>query len=138
MEMSKSHYTGIILGVVLLALAFVLSGTKVFFLFVGLGFLVALAPFVFSIMHENKVSSEKEEVRQEILANIEKSLNIRSTYYFRVVQKTFLPNIIRAIEEMGHEIGYHYEDLTLARGNKKKAVRLFEKNLNILREISLN
>lgn len=74
MEMSKSHYTGIGLAVVLLALAFVLSGTKVFFLFVGLGFIVALAPFVFSIMHENKVSAEKEEMFLEFSRNLVESV----------------------------------------------------------------
>jgi len=74
MEIGKSHWIGIGLAVVLLALAFVLSGTKVFFLFVGLGFLTALAPFVFSIMHENKVSSEKEEMFLEFSRNLVESV----------------------------------------------------------------
>ena len=70
MEIGKSHWTGIGLGVFLLIMAFVLSGTKVFFLFVGLSFLVALAPFVFSIMHENKVALEKEEMFLEFSRNL--------------------------------------------------------------------
>jgi len=74
MEIGKSHWIGIGLAVVLLTLAFVLSGTKVFFLFVGLSFLVALAPFVFSIMHENKVASEKEEMFLEFSRNLVESV----------------------------------------------------------------
>jgi len=74
MEMSKSHWIGIILAVFLLIIALVLSGTKVFFLFVGLSFLVALAPFVFSIMHENKVALEKEEMFLEFSRNLVESV----------------------------------------------------------------
>ncbi len=74
MELSKSHGIGIGIAVVLLSLAFILSGTKLFFLFVGLGFLVALAPFVFSIMHENKVASEKEEMFLEFSRNLVESV----------------------------------------------------------------
>ena len=42
---------------------------------------------------------------------------------------------IQEIKELGHEIGYHYEDLTLARGNKEKAINLFETNLKLLRRL---
>ncbi len=74
MEMSKSHWTGIGFGVVFLIIALVLSETKVFFLFVGLGFIVALAPFVFSIMHENRIASEKEEMFLEFSRNLVESV----------------------------------------------------------------
>jgi len=74
MEIGKSHWIGIGLAVVLLTLAFVLSGTKLFFLFIGLGFLVGLAPFVFSIMHENKVATEKEEMFLEFSRNLVESV----------------------------------------------------------------
>ena len=74
MEMSKSHWTGIGFGVVFLIIALVLSETKVFFLFVGLGFIVALAPFVFSIMRENRIASEKEEMFLEFSRNLVESV----------------------------------------------------------------
>jgi len=47
-------------------------------------------------------------------AKIEQSLGIRSTYFFRIIPETFKPEIIQQIADLGHEIGYHYEDLTLA------------------------
>jgi len=74
MEIGKPHWIGIGLAAVLLALAFVLYGTKFFFLLFGLGVLVALAPFVFSIMHENRVASEKEEMFLEFSRNLVESV----------------------------------------------------------------
>jgi hypothetical protein len=67
-------------------------------------------------------------------ASIEKEMGVRSTYYFRVVEESNHPEIIKKIAALGHEIGYHYEDLSLANGNFKKAIKLFEKNLAYFRE----
>lgn len=66
-------------------------------------------------------------------AKIEHALGIRSTYYFRIVEESNHPDVIKAIAALGHEIGYHYEDLSLANGNFKKAIKLFEKNLAYFR-----
>ena len=74
MNIGKSHWIGIGLAAILLVLAFALYGTKIFFLLVGSGFLVALAPFVFSIMHENKVAYEKEEMFLEFSRNLVESV----------------------------------------------------------------
>lgn len=69
------------------------------------------------------------------MAKLEKSLNIRTTYYFR--KRGFSnPNIIKEIAELGHEIGYHYESLDEAKGDYKLAYNLFEDNLKFLRTIS--
>lgn len=70
------------------------------------------------------------------IAKIESSLNIKATYYFRTVKHVFKPEIITEISAMGHEIGYHYEDFTLARGDFTKAIQLFERNLHRLRKIT--
>lgn len=66
-------------------------------------------------------------------AQIEKDLGVRSTYYFRIVEESNHPVAIRAIAELGHEIGYHYEDLSLANGEFDKARLYFEKNLEYFR-----
>ena len=47
-------------------------------------------------------------------AGIEHETGIKGTYYFRVVPGSWNERIIREIAEMGHEIGYHYEDLSFA------------------------
>lgn len=62
------------------------------------------------------------------IASVEHNLGIQSTYYFRY-PKTFNTKIIKKIEDMGHEIGYHYEVLSKAKGNYEKAISLFNDEL---------
>jgi hypothetical protein len=47
------------------------------------------------------------------MAQLENARGIQGTYYFRIVQESFDENIIKAIAGLGHEIGYHYEDVDL-------------------------
>jgi hypothetical protein len=47
-------------------------------------------------------------------AKIESEMGIKGTYYFRIVTESFDEKIIKEIFSMGHEIGYHYEDLSFA------------------------
>ncbi|MCE1189598.1 MAG: hypothetical protein LWX56_10715 [Ignavibacteria bacterium] len=49
-----------------------------------------------------------------MMAQLEHSLGIRGSYYFRIVPESFHVPVIRKIAELGHEIGYHYEDIDLA------------------------
>jgi hypothetical protein len=46
------------------------------------------------------------------MAKLEHELGIGSTYYFRAVPESWDEAIIKKIAEMGHEIGYHYENLS--------------------------
>lgn len=68
------------------------------------------------------------------LARIEADVGVPSTYYFRAIEKTFKPDILREIEQLGHEVGYHYEDLDRAKGDLKTAHRQFAVNLEQFRE----
>lgn len=70
------------------------------------------------------------------LAHIEHDYEIRTTYYFRNVRWVFKPKIIRAVRDLGHEIGYHYETMAQARGQKDKAFSLFQKSLSDLRQLA--
>jgi len=63
------------------------------------------------------------------ITKLEKRYDISSTYYFRSTQNSFVPEIIKEISSLGHEIGYHYEDLSIANGNQKEAIKLFRKHL---------
>ncbi|MCH8569469.1 MAG: hypothetical protein LAT67_14435 [Balneolales bacterium] len=69
-------------------------------------------------------------------ARIQQEMGIVGTYYFRIVPQSFDEGVIREIESMGHEIGYHYEDMDFAKGDPKKAIQLFEKHLNTLRNVA--
>jgi len=66
-------------------------------------------------------------------AKIEYELGIRSVYYFRAVPESWDEIIIKEIAGMGHEVGYHYESLTICNGNTEAAYEDFKKHLNELR-----
>lgn len=66
-------------------------------------------------------------------ARIENSLGIRGTYYFRIVSQSNYPPVITEIVTFGHEVGYHYEDLSLSAGDKEKAYKAFIRNLEYFR-----
>lgn len=53
-------------------------------------------------------------------AQIQKSFGIRGSYYFRIIPESFNPEIIEKIANLDHEIGYHYEDLTLVAETRQK------------------
>ena len=48
-------------------------------------------------------------------ARLQDDLEIRATYYFRIVPESFNPRIIEQIAGLRHEVGYHYEDFVLRR-----------------------
>ena len=67
------------------------------------------------------------------MAQAEHRMGINATYYFRVVGPAYDPAIICDIAEMGHEIGYHYEDFYSARYDADAAYAAFQKHLMNLR-----
>jgi len=52
-------------------------------------------------------------------AKLENSLGVTGTYYFRITPETFKLEIIQEIADLGHEVGYHYEDVDLVINNYK-------------------
>ena len=76
---------------------------------------------------------DKKPERSLALARIETSLGIKATYYFRIVPQSNQPVYIKAIAGLGHEIGYHYEDLSLAKGNIAGAYENYKDNLAYFR-----
>ena len=67
-------------------------------------------------------------------AQIEKSLGAKATYYFRVGKESNVPEVIRSIAALGHEIGYHYEDMSLCNGDVGKAWDHFQTWLEYFRK----
>lgn len=68
------------------------------------------------------------------LAQMENDLGIKTTYYFRVKKKLFKPEVISHVKNMGHEIGYHYEVLDKAKGDKEKAIDIFQQEWKLFKE----
>lgn len=67
-------------------------------------------------------------------AQVEHALGAKATYYFRVGKESNEPEVIRAIAKLGHEIGYHYEDMSLCNGNVKQAWSHFRTWLDYFRQ----
>lgn len=94
-------------------------------------FLQAPEPRVVVLRHD----VDKQPGNALDTANIENDLGIQASYYFRITSGSFDEKVIKKIAVGGHEIGYHYEDLVTARGDCKKALKAFEKNLGKFREL---
>jgi hypothetical protein len=67
------------------------------------------------------------------VAQIENELGICASYYFRIVPESNCPEVIRAIADLGHEIGYHYEDMAIVHGDAEKAYTHFQEQLAYFR-----
>lgn len=66
-------------------------------------------------------------------AAIESALGAKGSYYFRVVKKSLHPHCIEKIKQLGHEIGYHYEDMALNHGDLEKSFAHFKEKLAMFR-----
>jgi len=67
-------------------------------------------------------------------AKIEHESGICSSYYFRIIPQSNKPHIIKAIAGLGHEVGYHYEDLSLFNSDIEKAIEHFKNKLEYFRQ----
>lgn len=83
-------------------------------------------------------------------AKIQNAFGIVGTYYFRILPQSYDKKVVEEIARLGHEIGYHYEDVDLVfrenrnevinnnKVDKEKLIDLsyesFVKNLNFFRE----
>lgn len=68
------------------------------------------------------------------MALMEHAIGVKASYYIRVVKGTWNEEIIRGIVDLGHEVSYHYEDLTIAKGNYEKAYEHFKTHLANIRK----
>lgn len=73
MELKKGHWIGTIIAVALILLSLLLDGSTAFFI-VGIGILIGVSPFVFSIINEAKSDVEKEEMFLEFSRNLVESV----------------------------------------------------------------
>lgn len=70
-------------------------------------------------------------------AQIEHKKGLKASYFFLVVPESLHVDKLLAIKKLGHEIGYHYEDMDSAKGDPQKAIMSFEENLEKLRKLAL-
>ena len=77
---------------------------------------------------------DKQPLRALHVAKVEAELKIQSSFYFRVTSEVFNTEIISKIAALGHEIGYHYEDMSITKGDQKVAIQHFERQLQHFRQ----
>jgi hypothetical protein len=70
------------------------------------------------------------------MAMREAAMGFHSTYYFRCTGAGVFPEeACRRVAALGHEVGYHYEDLSRMRGDRVAAMTAFRSHLAALRRI---
>jgi len=74
MEMKKIHWTGLILSLITIGVSLLLIKNSVFFFLLGIGVVIGITPFVVTIITENKVSDQKEEMFLEFARNLVESV----------------------------------------------------------------
>ena len=74
--------------------------------------------------------------RARELAEVENEMGVKTSYYFR--EKFIVENRddIRCIKGLGHEVGYHYEDLVTEKGDVDKAYARFVRNVEKMRQVA--
>ncbi len=70
-----------------------------------------------------------------VFAKIQAANGIKGSYYFRAVPESWDENIIKEIADLGHEVGYHYENIDTCNGDIDKAWDDFRYNLDRLRKL---
>lgn len=74
MKFKKLQWIGIGLSIAVIIFSFFFLGTRFFFFIFGIGVLIGFAPFVFSIINETRISTEKEEMFLEFSRNLVESV----------------------------------------------------------------
>lgn len=85
------------------------------------------------IVHRHDV--DRKPKRAVEMAHIEATCDVSSTYYVRDIKKTFRPELLRELETLGHEVGYHYEDVDRANGDLRAAHESFADSLERFRTV---
>src|SRR3989337_426159 len=74
MELKKIHIAGFVAAAIIIILALILIKTRFSFLLVGIGVMVGVLPFVFTLMKEAREAVEKEEMFLEFSRNLVESV----------------------------------------------------------------
>jgi len=89
-------------------------------------------PERFVIMRHDVDKMPEQALR---IAYHENELGIKASFYFRIIKGKSDESVCKRISAMGHEIGYHYEDLSMTKGDLKKAIESFNEHLSVLRQL---
>jgi archaellum biogenesis protein FlaJ (TadC family) len=74
MEFKKTHWIGMILGLIVVIISLFFINTKAFFFMIGVGILIGATPFVFALIRQASIANEKEEMFLEFTRNLVESV----------------------------------------------------------------
>ena len=86
------------------------------------------------VVMRHDVDMSVERARR--LAEVELEVGVKASYYFRDKFINENSDDIRYIESLGHEVGYHYEDLSMEKGDVDKAYARFVRNIEKMRQVA--
>lgn len=75
---------------------------------------------------------DRSVARARRLAETEKEMEVRASYYFR---EKFIGDDVVYIAGLGHEVGYHYEDLVVEKGDDERAYARCVRNIESMRQL---
>ena len=82
------------------------------------------------VVMRHDVDRSVERARR--LAEVENEMGVKVSYYFR---EKFIGDDVVCIASLGHEVGYHYEELVTEKGDVERAYVRFMRNVCALREL---
>ncbi len=85
-----------------------------------------------------RIDVERNLYHHERVAELLFERNIPATFYFHTRYNTYKPDVLKRIEALGHEVGFHHECLDRSRGNFEKARDLFAREVSKFREDGFN
>lgn len=76
MELNRAQIIGIIAGLAIMLTSLLFMNSNLFFFMIGMGVLVGAAPFVFSLILQNRLNNEKEDMFLEFTRNLVESVKV--------------------------------------------------------------
>jgi archaeal flagellar protein FlaJ len=106
MEIKKIHIIGIIAGFVICMLAFTMMKTNFFFFILWFGIIIAVLPFVITVMRKNKENAEKEAMFLEFTRNLVESVETGTSISKSLVnlKKKSFGSLSKHVEKLANQI----------------------------------
>ncbi len=124
MEIKKIHIIGMAFGFLVIITSFIFKGGDLLFLLVGIGIVIGISPFVFTVINEAKISAQKEEMFLEFARNLVESVKTGTPISKSIVNMRNKPYEVLSphVEKLANQISM---GIPLS-----QALRVFAKDIN--------
>ena len=128
MELKIVHYIGIVIGIVVLAVSFFLTGTPWFFFLIGMSIIIGVTPFVITVIIENKIADEKEQMFLEFARSLVESVKAGTPVSKSIINlknKPFgvlSPHVVKLANQISMGIPFSIALQTFAKDTNNKSI----------------